>query len=197
MPVVVTLVITCLVFTSIPLAQWVDEAFYAPDKSEVRPGVCITPPSSVAEPPPEEKKAEPKLDIKPPSMRDIEIQLAGLVIDWTPGNGAANVFDPTGILPTDLGNIVDSRIMDSPPRAVAMFNPASTSLSRMIKGRVEILAEVDMHGLVTRVSVRKSVDPDIDRLALAAARKWRFEPGYVRGRPTRFWVVIPFVYSGR
>ena len=52
-----------------------------------------------------------------------------------------------------------------------------------IQGTVILIIDVDANGNVTNVSVEKSSrNRDLDRAAMDAARKWRFNPGQAKGQ---------------
>lgn len=51
-------------------------------------------------------------------------------------------------------------------------------------------------GRVTDAVVQTSSDPIFERPALAAVRKWKFEPGRRDGRPARFRMRVPVTFPG-
>lgn len=61
-----------------------------------------------------------------------------------------------------------------------------------IQGTVILVIDVDANGNVTNVSVEKSSrNRDLDRAAMDAARKWRFNAGQAGGQKTAGRVRVP------
>jgi protein TonB len=64
-----------------------------------------------------------------------------------------------------------------------------------IEGEVILIVDVDAQGNVTDVSVEKSSrNRDLDRAAMEAARKWRFNPSTVNGQPAAGRVRVPVAF---
>lgn len=68
----------------------------------------------------------------------------------------------------------------------------SEAMRAKIQGVAEVEAVVLENGLVGDVRIHKSLDKvfGLDLEALAAARKWRFRPATVQGKPVAFKVII-------
>ena len=84
---------------------------------------------------------------------------------------------------------------DEPPTLVHFQVPTYPDLAREagIEGTVRIKVLVAEDGKVVNVSLISSdVTPMMERAALAAAKKCRFNPAKQRTRPVRAHVVIPF-----
>ena len=65
-----------------------------------------------------------------------------------------------------------------------------------IEGTVILIIDVDANGNVTNVSVEKSSrNRDLDRAAMEAARKWRFNPGTSGGNKVAGRVRVPVDFS--
>jgi protein TonB len=91
----------------------------------------------------------------------------------------------------DIGASVDisSKNMN-PPR----YPPAAARAG--IEGTVVLIIDVDASGNVTNVSVEKSSrNRDLDRAAMEAARKWRFNPGTSGGQNVAGRVRVPVEFS--
>ena len=74
----------------------------------------------------------------------------------------------------------------NPPR----YPPAA--LRSGITGTVILIISVDAQGNVTDVEVEKSSrNRDLDRAAMQAARRWRFNPSIVNGQPAPGRVRVP------
>ena len=59
-----------------------------------------------------------------------------------------------------------------------------------VKGTVTLLAVVDTRGKAHDVKVIKSLRPDLDKRALDAVKKWKFEPAKKDGRPVKIQVKL-------
>ncbi|MDN5781321.1 MAG: energy transducer TonB, partial [Luteimonas sp.] len=65
-----------------------------------------------------------------------------------------------------------------------------------IEGTVILIIDVDANGNVVDVSVEKSSrNRDLDRAAIAAARKWRFNPSTVNGQKAAGRVRVPVDFN--
>ena len=93
--------------------------------------------------------------------------------------------------PTDIAASVDisSKNMN-PPR----YPPAAARAG--IEGEVILVIDVDANGNVTNVTVEKSSrNRDLDRAAVEAARKWRFNPAVVDGQKAAGRVRVPVNFT--
>ena len=91
----------------------------------------------------------------------------------------------------DIGASVDisSRNMNPP-----QYPPSA--LRAGIQGTVILVVDVDANGNVTNVSVEKSSrNRDLDRAAMQAARRWRFNPSIVNGQPAAGRVRVPVDFN--
>jgi protein TonB len=91
----------------------------------------------------------------------------------------------------DIGASVDisSKNMN-PPR----YPPAAARAG--ITGTVILIIDVDANGNVTNVSVEKSSrNRDLDRAAIDAARKWRFNASVVNGQKSAGRVRVPVDFT--
>jgi periplasmic protein TonB len=70
------------------------------------------------------------------------------------------------------------------PKATYAPNPTYVDRARRekINGTVVLSLIVTAEGKVRDVKVTKSLDPDLDKQAIAAVRTWRFEPGAKDGK---------------
>lgn len=94
-------------------------------------------------------------------------------------------------------NIVDSRLLDRAPRAVAQPSPdyPRALYNDGVGGSVTVEFVVDMSGRVVtaeavRWTHREFVDP-----AVRAVLRWRFEPGTIGGRKVRFRMAVPMEFN--
>lgn len=107
-----------------------------------------------------------------------------------PGDGSGNG-------PAIPRNIVDSRMLDRAPRAVAQQSPdyPRTLHNEGVGGSVMVEFVVDTTGRVisaeaVRWTHREFVDP-----AVRAVLRWKFEPGTVGGRKVRFRMAVPMEFN--
>jgi TonB family protein len=91
-------------------------------------------------------------------------------------NGVARVSDP-GVTAPRLKKSVEPKY------------PAK-DLRDQIEGSVSLEAIIDVTGEVRAVRVTHSLTPGLDDAAMAAARKWRFEPARLNGAPTPILVTL-------
>ena len=86
-----------------------------------------------------------------------------------------------------------------PPRPVHQERPRYTKAGReaRIEGELVLRAVVETDGTVHEVTVVKSLDAQhgLDEAGIAAARKWRFTPGTLKGKPIRVRVTIALDFT--
>jgi protein TonB len=87
--------------------------------------------------------------------------------------------------------------LDNPPRTRSQVAPVYPNEVKVEGKGGEVLIEfiVDETGRVLDAHVVKSSDPRFESATLRAVAKWRFEPGKSNGRPVRFRMVAPVVFS--
>lgn len=93
--------------------------------------------------------------------------------------------------PSDIGASVDisSKAMNPPRYPPAAFRAG-------IQGEVILIIDVDANGNVTNVSVeRSSRNRDLDRAAMEAARKWKFNASIVNGQKAAGRVRVPVNFA--
>ena len=66
-----------------------------------------------------------------------------------------------------------------PPVLIEETKPKYTqsAMDRKVQGSVEVEAVVLSDGTVGDVTVKKSLDPELDEQAVKATKEWRFRPG--------------------
>lgn len=89
--------------------------------------------------------------------------------------------------------------LDQKPRPIYKAQPRISAkvrkvLKRLGGGRVSILFVVDPSGRVQNPVVQKSDSPELERPALDAIRKWRFQPGKRGGKAVPFRMRLPIVF---
>jgi protein TonB len=84
---------------------------------------------------------------------------------------------------SDLGRCVAASLVDRPPRKIVDVLPVFPTGVRTSGGVLLLSATVDERGDVIEVQVVRS-HPPFDDAAVAAVRKWKFEPALMHGRAT-------------
>jgi protein TonB len=84
-----------------------------------------------------------------------------------------------------------------PPTLVRRVEPTypPTAVSARLQGIVILEAVVDEEGTVKDVKVLRSVNPLLDREALAAVRQWRYSPVVLNGTPVPFVLSVSLSFS--
>ncbi|MEO6517390.1 MAG: energy transducer TonB [Pseudoxanthomonas sp.] len=149
------------------------------------------PPPPPPPPPPDEKPPPPIKNLAPPTTTPIPPPPQAPPIDVAeprPTDVVSPPAPPSPPPPTpEIGASVDisSKNMN-PPK----YPPAAARAG--ITGTVVLIIDVDASGNVTNVSVEKSSrNRDLDRAAMEAARKWRFNPGQSGGQKAAGRVRVP------
>jgi TonB family protein len=77
----------------------------------------------------------------------------------------------------------------APPAVVRQEIPAYRGVvPRQMQGVIEVV--IDEKGTVTEATMRMSVNPSYDRIALQAASQWRYKPAMLDGEPVKFRKMI-------
>ena len=84
-----------------------------------------------------------------------------------------------------------------PPVLVKEVKPKYTqsAMDRQVQGIVEVEAVVLADGTVGDVTVKKSLDSELDEEAVKATREWRFRPGTKDARPADVLVNIELSFT--
>lgn len=126
-----------------------------------------------APPPPPQA---PVVDVPEPRPNDIV----------TPPSPPAPPAPPTSI---EASVDISSKAMNPPRYPPAAFRAG-------IQGEVILIIDVDASGNVTNVTVEKSSrNRDLDRAAMEAARKWRFNAAEAGGKKTAGRVRVPVNFA--
>jgi periplasmic protein TonB len=78
-------------------------------------------------------------------------------------------------------------------KLIRRVNPDYPSVAKRdgIEGSVDLDVTVSSHGVVEDVSVIRATPPDMfEKAALAAVRKWKYDPRYVDGLPAEVHVKV-------
>ncbi|MBN7831843.1 energy transducer TonB [Stenotrophomonas maltophilia] len=135
--------------------------------------VDAPPPKPSPVPPPPQA---PVVDVPEPRPNDIV----------TPPSPPAPPAPPTSI---EASVDISSKAMNPPRYPPAAFRAG-------IQGEVILIIDVDASGNVTNVTVEKSSrNRDLDRAAMEAARKWRFNAAEAGGKKTAGRVRVPVNFA--
>jgi protein TonB len=168
---------------------------------EVRAAPSVQPPPPPPPPPVEEE--EPEEEETPPelqeqqqnlSLSDLEAALnTGVGGGWGGGSLGVSLDNALG----GAGDDFSLGDLDQPPRPVYQPNPRypGSLQKQSIGGTVHVMFVVDPSGRVENVMVKKSTHQGFEREALAAVRKWRFEPGKRKGKAVAFRMQIPIRFA--
>jgi protein TonB len=167
--------------------------------------------ASLEPPPPppveEEPEPEPEAEEEPPELIEqaAPLDLSQLELALNPGFGEGwmGEGDFAVRLNTIASNskadnaeaIFSMADLDQKPRAIYQASPVlSRQLRRKTPGKVNIIFIVDERGRVVEPRVRSSTDPAFENPALAAVKRWKFEPGKRSGKPVRFRMLVPITF---
>jgi TonB family protein len=76
-------------------------------------------------------------------------------------------------------------------------NYTGPAMRREVEGIVELTAIVLRNGTVGDVTIKRSVDKDLDQEAIKAAKQWEFKPGTKAGEPVNVQVDIEMAFTLR
>jgi protein TonB len=101
---------------------------------------------------------------------------------------------PPAVFPGATGQ---ARTGVKPPAIEREVRPEYTLETRRrgVQGIVEVEAIVLPNGTVGLVRVIRPLDPDLDRSAIAAVKRWRFKPGTYDGMPVPMLVNIELTFK--
>lgn len=156
-------------------------------------------------PPPEpEQEEEPEEEEQPPEMAEesTPLDLSDLEVALEPGLGGGM---GAGSLGLDLSNLsVNNEAveelfsmadLDQKPRVVYQPGPQlNAAIRKAGGGTVYVLFVVNKRGRVQDPIVQQSPNPALDRPAIAAVKKWRFEPGKRKGEAVSFRMRVPITF---
>ncbi len=99
------------------------------------------------------------------------------------------------IMNEELKSMGDS--FNRPPRPIEVATPMYPAhlQSRHVTGRVTLLVWVDEQGRVTEAEIETSTHPDFAGPALAAVQRWKFQPAFENGKPTKTKLRLPIRFK--
>jgi periplasmic protein TonB len=195
--VVSAILISLALFLILPITQWTG----APSKPIKTLSLSSAPPPAPAQepPPPEELPEvaqEPEATEPPPPLTLSQLQLA-----MNPGLGAMSATDfsfnwDSGVALEDQLKAFEVADLDQPPKAIYQPQPDYPySMQRAgIEGVVQLVMKIGTDGRPLELTANCPEHPQLEKLTLDVARRWRFEPGTVNGRQIQYWIRMPVVF---
>lgn len=195
--------LTLLFFLVLPILQAIQDRGEQKETLNLpAPGVQEPPPPPPPEEEPEdepeeeEKQLELSQDDAPLDLNELNLALSdGFGTGFGSGAGFARRLSSLGSGDGGDDEPISFRDLDQKPRAVYQANPVlSARAKKKTPGTVYILFSVDERGRVQNPVVQSSTDPVFERPALAAIKKWKFEPGKKDGKPVSFRMRVPITF---
>jgi protein TonB len=194
-------VLTLLNFLVLPLMQSIskpprtDLALQDVDTADLPPPPPPIEPEPEDEPEPEEKPPELIEDAQPLDLSQLELALNPGLSEGLLGGDFTVKLNTIGAESKSLDTLFSLSDLDQKPRVIYQPSPVLNSrLKKKAPGKVYILFIVDKAGRVKKPIVQKSSDPVFEKPALAAVKKWKFEPGKRNGEPVRFRMRVPITF---
>jgi len=123
------------------------------------------------------------------------LQLRGLESATVGGHvDAGKTLTLNGTL-LDADRVMKLSELDERPVPLQQVEPDLTSSMRSEGGSATIEFVVGVDGIPTDLRIVNASNPNFGKACLAAAAKWRFRPGVVRGRQVRTHISLPFRMS--
>ena len=159
-------------------------------------------------PPPIEEPEEPEPEEEPPPPPVVDSQpldLSQLELALNPGDGGFGSsefeIDISSVAgkSEDVDAIFSLSDLDQKPRAV--YKPMPIIPKNEVNkrgyqgGTVYVLFIVNEQGRTENLKIQKSFNTKFNNSALAAVKKWKFEPGKRKGKPVKFRMRVPITYE--
>jgi protein TonB len=155
----------------------------------------------------EEPEQEPETEEQPPELVEeaTPLDLSQLELALNPdfsagwmGGGDFTVQLNTAVSGSkdkDIKAIFSMADLDQKPQIVYQPGPVlNKQLRKKAPGRVDIIFIVNESGRVEEPRIRNSTDPAFENPALAAVKRWKFEPGKKSGKAVRFRMLVPITF---
>lgn len=95
----------------------------------------------------------------------------------------------------DSDRVMKLTELDERPVQITIVEPELTSAQLAEGGSVLVSLTVGKDGVPSDLKIEQQSNPGLGRVCLAAAAKWRFKPGTIKGKPVRSRVSIPFKFQ--
>lgn len=196
-------VITILIFLSVPLTQMISNIGNNANKNE-NSRVQVQPPPPMPPEEPEKEEEEQEEDDIEMEKEEQQLTLEQINMAINAGDGG---MSSSGVS-VQVFNISDSfddmvfeiKDLDKKPIPILQINPTyPPGLKRQrVQGTVQVIFIVDENGDVKRPRIGKSSKhKEFDDNAIKAVRQWKFEPGEKDGKKVKTRVRLPLNYSLR
>jgi protein TonB len=146
------------------------------------------PPEEEPEPEPEEEEQPPELveEATPLDLAQLELALNPGISDGWLGADFAVKLTTNVASGDDVDELFSLGDLDQEPRAIHRPPPTFTAaLRKKAPATVHVVFDVDERGRVENPIVQQSTDPLFEKAAIAAVKKWKFEPGKRNGQPVK------------
>jgi protein TonB len=199
------IVLTFAFFIVLPLMQTIskppadDLTLQTVDLAQIEPPPPTPEVEEEPEPESEPEEAPPELAEEAPPLDLSQLELAlnpgfsgGLM---GAGDFAVKLNTVTAKSSEDLDAVFSMADLDQKPRVIYQPGPSLTrQLRRKTPAKVNIIFIVDENGRVMEPRVRNSTDPEFEKPALSAVKRWKFEPGKRGGKAVRFRMLAPITF---
>lgn len=194
--------LTLLFFLVLPIMQAINQ-------SGQQDMVVRTVQTAEIEPPPpppaeEEPPEKPEPEEPPPELQEsaepLDLQQLEMALNVGTGGGAlsgdfATKLNTVASAGQDVDAIFSMSDLDQRPRIIYQPGPTLTrELREQAPGKVYVLFVVNREGRVENAKVQKSSHPIFEKPALAAVKRWKFEPGKRKGKAVRFRMRVPITF---
>jgi len=195
-------VMTAAVFFVLPLIQAIAKSPTADLELQTLDTASLPPPpppppeeEPEEEPEPEEQPPELVEDTQPLDLSQLELALEpGFGDGWMGADFALELSSVTGSS-QEVDALFSMADLDQQPRVVYQPGPIlDKQVRKAAPGTVYVLFVVNRDGRVEEPVVQSASDPVFERPALAAVKKWKFEPGVRNGEPVRFRMRVPITF---
>ncbi len=197
--------LTLAFFIVLPLMQTIskppanDLALTSIEMAQLEPPPPAPPVEEETEPEPEPDEAPPELAEEAPPLDISQLELAlnpGFGDSWSgAGDFAVKLNTATAKTGEDMASVFSMADLDQKPRVVYQVGPTlNKKLRRRTPAKVNIIFIVDERGRVVEPRVKSSTDALFEPAALAAVKRWKFEPGKRSGKPVRFRMLQPITF---
>ncbi len=162
-----------------------------PYKLYEKPMEVVTIDEAVDIPPPPQDIPKPPVNIEAALDDDVEedVEIADTLID------AEDALDDMWSEGTDTGGD-EFEVSQEKPVLTQYVSPDYPEMARasQLEGTVVVKVQVGADGTVLQAVVLTAVHPLLDKEAVKAAKRCKFQPGRQRGIAVKAWMAIPFAF---
>jgi len=194
-------VLTLAFYLVLPLMQTISRPPVADVLLQAIDTANVPPPPP---PPMEEPEQEPEPEEEPPELVEaqplLDLSQLTLALDphlsegWMEGDFAVKLN--TAVSASENSDALFTLAeLDQQPRVIYQPSPIlSRKVRKKAPGKVYVIFVVNKSGRVESPVVQTASDPVFESPALAAVKKWKFEPGKRNGRAVRFRMRVPITF---